>query len=252
MATWVIGDIHGCAEELDELIGLLSLNSDDRLVSVGDLFHRGPDPTGVMDVFQAAGGSFILGNHELRVLQRFGLDPKRADAADRPALREEFPQLEEEDLAGDGKRRCSIPPERRVDFLRFLQSHSGFYLEHAQIPGAGPTRDGRPWCVVHAGIVPGQAPRDSQPEELVSLRRLPLRGGPYWYEVYTGSNLILFGHTPAKTVRARHAGGRLTSLGVDTGCVYGGELTAWILEEDRIVQVAGQKAIETGPPVASG
>ena len=241
MATWVIGDIHGCAEELDELIGLLSLNSDDRLVSVGDLFHRGPDPTGVMDVFQAAGGSFILGNHELRVLQRFGLDPKRADAADRPALREEFPQLEEEDLAGDGKRRCSIPPERRVDFLRFLQSHSGFYLEHAQIPGAGPTRDGRPWCVVHAGIVPGQAPRDSQPEELVSLRRLPLRGGPYWYEVYTGSNLILFGHTPAKTVRARHAGGRLTSLGVDTGCVYGGELTAYCPESEDIVRVSAKQ-----------
>ena len=41
-------------------------------------------------------------------------------------------------------------------------------------------------------------------------------------------------------------------VGLDTDCVYGGELTAWILEEDRIVQVAGQKAIETGPPVASG
>ncbi|MBV1928943.1 MAG: metallophosphoesterase, partial [Gammaproteobacteria bacterium] len=116
MATWVIGDIHGCADELEKLIGLLSLNSEDQLVSVGDLFHRGPDPTGVMDLFQEAKGKFILGNHELRVLQRFRLDPKLSDASDRPPFREDFPPIEEEDIAGDGRRVCAIPENRRVDF----------------------------------------------------------------------------------------------------------------------------------------
>ena len=53
-------------------------------------------------------------------------------------------------------------------------------------------------------------------------------------------------------MRRHRADGTPYLVGLDTGCVYGGELTAWILEEDRIVQVAGQKAIETGPPVASG
>ena len=64
MPTWIIGDIHGCSDELAELIGKLDLGDDDTLVSVGDLFHRGPNPIGVMDLFREAGGVFILGNHE--------------------------------------------------------------------------------------------------------------------------------------------------------------------------------------------
>ncbi|HVS08844.1 MAG TPA: metallophosphoesterase, partial [Planctomycetota bacterium] len=49
MATWVVGDIHGCAEELARLLERLATGSGDRLVAVGDLFHRGPDPAGVVD-----------------------------------------------------------------------------------------------------------------------------------------------------------------------------------------------------------
>ena len=46
-STWVVGDIHGCAEELAELVDAIALQPEDRFLSVGDLYHRGPDPLGV-------------------------------------------------------------------------------------------------------------------------------------------------------------------------------------------------------------
>lgn len=242
MTTWIVGDIHGCAVELAELVERLALGPEDRLLSVGDLFHRGPDPVGVMEVLRGAGATFILGNHELRVLARFRLAPHLADGSDRPPLRTEFPPLAEGDLAGDGRRPCVVPRERRAEVVTFLQGHAGFFVESAAFEGAGPTKDGRPWCAVHAGIQQGRHPAATTPEHLVSLRRLPQRGRPFWYEVYAGTNLIVFGHTPSTAPRARRVDGRLVALGIDTGCVYGGSLTAYSPELDEFVQVPAKAA----------
>jgi hypothetical protein len=240
VTTWTIGDIHGCADELGLLLERLDLGPTDVVLAVGDLFHRGPDPIGVMDHLKRVGARFILGNHELRVLERLGLAPRRVDASDRPPLRTDFPDLEDTDLAGDGRRPCDVPPERRHELATYLQSHDGFFLERAGLEHAGPTPDGREWCAVHAGLVPGKAPGMVGPEDLVSLRRLDRRGRPFWYEVYTGPNLIIFGHTPGRIPRARRTDGRLVALGIDTGCVYGGKLTAYSPELDKIVQVSAK------------
>lgn len=242
MSTWIVGDIHGCAVELAELVERLALGPGDRLLSVGDLFHRGPDPAGVMDVLRDAGAAFILGNHELRVLERFQLAPRLADGSDRPPLRTEFPELTDDDLAGDGRRKCIVLPERRAEVVEFLQSHQGFFVESTGFEGAGPTKDGRPWCAVHAGIQQGRAPGGTDPQHLVSLRRLPQRGRPFWYEVYNGTNLIIFGHTPGQVPRQRRVRGRLVTLGIDTACVYGGSLTAYSPELDEFVQVQAKSA----------
>ena len=245
MTTWVVGDIHGCAGELAELVEGLALGPSDALVSVGDLFHRGPDPAGVMDVLRAAGARFVLGNHERAVLARLGLAPARTDGSDRPPRREELGALSESDLEGDGRRPCVVPAERRAEIVRFLQSHDGYFLEQRALAGAGPTPDGRAWCVVHAGLVPGRSPREVSPDELCSLRRLDLRGRPYWYEVYRGPNLVLFGHTPSAIPRAHRAEGKLVALGLDTACVYGGKLTAYSPERDEFRQVTAKKAYAT-------
>ena len=93
----------------------------------------------------------LWGNHELRVLERFGLAPLQADGADRPSLRTDCPGLEDADLEGVGRRRCPVPPHRREEVLVFLQGYSGYYLESDDLPAAGLTTDGRAWCVVHAG-----------------------------------------------------------------------------------------------------
>jgi len=240
--TWVVGDVHGCADELGRLLERLRLDADDRVVVVGDLFHRGPDAWGVVERLRAAGARFVLGNHELCVLRRAGLAPARADASDRPPLRTAFPALGPEDLAGDGRRPLVAPSERLVELLVFLQAHDGCFLEHAALPGAGPTADGRPWCVVHAGVPPGKEPAACTPEELVYAPRARGRRGPFWYERYRGPTLVVFGHQPRSEPLVRRVDGRLVALGLDTGCVYGGRLSAYCPEEDRLESVAAARA----------
>ncbi len=242
MASWIVGDIHGCAQELSSLIERLGLGADDRLISCGDLFHRGPDPAGVMDLLREAQAEFILGNHERAVLRRVGLAPAKPDASDRAPVRMSFPPIDAEDLAGDGGLVCHIPSARREEFLVYLQSHSGYYLRGSELEGAGLTIDGRDWCVVHAGLDGSLPLEENLPHDLTRMRRLPRRGQPWWYEVYGGPALVMFGHTASKIPRAHRQRGKLIALGLDTGCVYGGTLCAYSPELDEFVQVKAAAA----------
>ena len=251
MATWIVGDIHGCSNELDALIGKLDIGTEERLISVGDLFHRGPDPAGVMDLLREAGALFVLGNHELRVLRRFGLAPSAIDGRDRPRRRRELGALADDALLGDGGSACDVPFARRAEVLEFLQDHAGYLLEHTSVHGAGPTPDGRSWCVVHAGVVPGRPLCDNCVEDLTRLRRVDGPGRPYWYEVYGGPELVLFGHTPSRLPRVERRGSSPVAIGLDTGCVYGGSLTAYSPELDEFVRVPAARtyAKNRGTPV---
>jgi hypothetical protein len=245
MATWIVGDIHGCAVELARLVERLTLGASDRLVSVGDLFHRGPDPVGVMEILRDLRAPFVLGNHELAVLRRVGLAPTSLQRADLPPRRERFPEIDDADLAGDGGMSCRVAPERRVEMLVFLQQHSGFLLRESDVEGAERTRDGRSWCAVHAGLLPGLAPERNSIRDLTTLRRLSARGHPWWYEDYDGPDLILFGHTPSSMPRVHSRRGRPLAIGLDTGCVYGGKLTAYSPEFDEFRSVASARAYAT-------
>ena len=242
MTTWVVGDIHGCSEELERLVEHLHLASGDRFVSCGDLFHRGPDPVGVMRILRELRAPFVLGNHELAVLRRIGVAPHSVAREDRPPLRTRFPALDEEDLDGDGHTFCRVEPEHRAEVLAFLQGHSGFFLRRADIEGAERTRDEREWCVVHAGVAPGRSLEESSVRELTSLRRLESRGNPWWYEEYDGPELVLFGHTPSALPRIHTVRGRTLAIGLDTGCVYGGKLTAYSPELDEFRAVSARRA----------
>jgi len=242
MATWVIGDIHGCAEELAQLLERLSLTPQDRVVSVGDLFHRGPDPAGVIDLLTERNAQFVLGNHEFVVLKRVGLAPTSTHADDRPPLRERFPEIDEDDLNGAGGSVSIVPPHRRAHVLLFLQRHSGFFLRNDAIEGAEPTRDGRSWCVVHAGLAPRVVLEHNHIRDLTSLRRLHRPGSPWWYEEYDGAELVLFGHTPSSSPRVFSRRGKPIAIGLDTGCVYGGKLTAYSPEFDEFRSVSAKRA----------
>lgn len=242
MTTWILGDIHGCAEELATLLTRLAPSADDSIVSVGDLFHRGPDPAGVMRQLAEVRARFVLGNHEHAVLRRLGLAPTSVDPADRPPFQRAPADLEAEDLDGDGHQPCDVAPEDRAPIVEFLQSHAGFCLRRSDVDGAGLTSDGREWLCVHAGLLPDLAPEDSDIAVLTSLRRLDERGRPWWYEVYGGPELVLFGHTPSQIPRVQRVRGKVVAIGLDTGCVYGGRLTAYSPELDRFESVAAVQA----------
>ena len=69
MATYVIGDVHGCYDGLMGLLELINFKNDDHLILLGDLINKGPDSTAVVDwVMQQSNCDVVLGNHDLYVL----------------------------------------------------------------------------------------------------------------------------------------------------------------------------------------
>ena len=239
MTSWITGDVHGCARELEELIAKIDLGPDDELISVGDLFHRGPDPIGVMEILREVDAHFVLGNHERKVLERCGLAPRRWDGSDRPPLRREFEGLEPGDLRGDGGSLCHVEPDRCEELLEYLQGHSGYSLGRSDLESSHSR--GVEWRVVHAGLLPGVPLEETPIDALTYLRKLPGRRGRWWYEAWEGPELVLFGHTRSSVPRAWHVGGELVALGLDTGCVYGGSLSAYAPEIDELVSVRSRE-----------
>ncbi|MBM4222268.1 MAG: symmetrical bis(5'-nucleosyl)-tetraphosphatase [Gammaproteobacteria bacterium] len=78
MKIWVIGDIHGCYRSLMALLEQLQLNSDDVVISIGDLINRGPDSESVLKLFsENAQFDSIIGNHELAFIRWFHSDRSR-------------------------------------------------------------------------------------------------------------------------------------------------------------------------------
>jgi hypothetical protein len=90
--------------------------------------------------------------------------------------------------------------------------------------------------VVHAGLRPGIALDEQSADDLTELRTLgndrTSREGTPWYEVYEGPTTAFFGHWPASKPRVAKC-----AIGLDTGCVYGGQLTAYVIETSDFVSV---------------
>jgi diadenosine tetraphosphatase ApaH/serine/threonine PP2A family protein phosphatase len=206
--TFVVGDIHGCYDELCDLLDAEGFAGDDRLISVGDLVVKGEKNRQVLDLFISdARFSSVLGNHDRAVLRALKGEPIALKPAQQKCLAE---------LSGAGSR----------------------YAEY--LDGLPLSLDLGAYAVVHAGVRPGVPLASQTVEDLTELRTLgpdrTSREGVPWYEVYDGSRLILFGHWPAAEPRK---GKR--ALGLDTGCVYGFRLTAYVLEESRMVSVPARR-----------
>jgi len=201
----VVGDLHGCYDELLDLLSKVDFGSHDRVVAVGDLIVKGPKNTEVLDLFIGDDRfSSVLGNHDVALLHLWQGKDLKFTKAQREAGRE---------LALDREKYCSYLSS--LPLMLNLGSH----------------------VVVHAGLRP-DAPLDKQEaEDLLELRTLgrkkrTSRKGTPWYEVYNGEKTVLFGHWPAAEVRRGPQ-----AIGLDTGCVYGRRLTAYILESAEFVSV---------------
>jgi diadenosine tetraphosphatase ApaH/serine/threonine PP2A family protein phosphatase len=201
--TIVIGDIHGCYDELVELLGKLSVGPDDRVFAVGDLTVKGPKGREVLDLFSNDSRfSSVVGNHDLALVRHWRGEKVSLKSSQAKAFAE-----------------LQTPDER---YLRYLASLPLLINLDSHV-------------VVHAGLRPGVPLNEQSPDDLLELRTLgknrTARKGTPWYEVYEGPT-ALFGHWPASRPRiGKHA------IGLDTGCVYGGELTAYVMETGDLVSV---------------
>lgn len=199
--TIVVGDVHGCRTELVQLLDSIAFTTGDRLVFVGDLVARGPDSLGVLALVRETGAIVVRGNHEERVLREraHDRDPSDGHTISRPH-REIAASLRDEDW---------VLLETSPLFARFP--------DHA-------------FTVVHAGLDPHVPFEEQTANTLLHVRNARDAAGQkhLWGALYAGPEPIVFGHNAVERLQL-HA----FATGLDTGCVYGGELTALVLGENE-------------------
>lgn len=214
--TIVVGDVHGCLDELQALLRQCGVVRGDRVVLAGDLVAKGPDSHGVVQLVREMGGLAVLGNHDDYCLDVWR---RRQQGEARRPRRWSLDTLDESDWAFI----ASLPL-----FLRL-----------------GPEREGGPEvAVVHAGAVPGVPFEKQERDDLLSLRsmvggtvptrRLLMRWP--WAAAWHGPEHIVFGHDAVRGLQQYPL-----ATGLDTGCVYGRELTAIEFPSGRIHKVAARR-----------
>lgn len=197
-----IGDVHGCAAELAELLDLVGPTAEDAVYLVGDLIARGPDTSGVLRLVREVHGKSVLGNHEAHVLQ-----VRRAR------------------LAGEETRRLS--PTHEALFSELSEADWSL-LDSLPLYVDAATHDVR---LVHAGVLPGLSFHQQDVWTLTHIRSVTdkglasdLAGAESWAAIYRGTRHLVFGHDARRGLQLHsHA------TGLDTACVYGGSLTALVL-----------------------
>jgi len=208
--TIFVGDVHGCLRELEDLLDACAYAAGERVILAGDLVAKGPDSAGVLRLFERLRALGVRGNHDHAVL-------RWRDAV-----------------------RSGVFPDRVTQHLAVAQkltSQDWAVLE--RLPLYLPVPDHNT-IVVHGGLVPGLPLERQEQDMLLNMRTLRPDGtgsrrpddGVLWGSAWPGPELVIFGHhAMAGLQRHPHA------LGLDTGCVYGGRLTAYVLPDDRLYSV---------------
>jgi serine/threonine protein phosphatase 1 len=223
--VFVVGDIHGCVDELDTLLDALALAPRDTVVFVGDYVDRGPASKDVIDVLLELRRNsdilttFLKGNHEDMLLAYMGLAGQHGEAYLHNGGVETLVSYGLHPLTPGPEVAAALPAEH-LQFLRELAlTHTiGSFL------------------MTHAGIDPERPLAEQREEDLLWIReRFVNHPHPLPYTV-------CFGHTPRRDVFLHLP----YKIGLDTGCVYGNRLSCIELRESRLFQVRrGGRRIES-------
>ena len=259
MATYAVGDVQGCFDELQALLARIGFSQDrDRLWFVGDLVNRGPKSLDVLRFVRALEERAItvLGNHDLHLItQHEGFEKKRkddtfTDVLEAPDAKELIDWLRTRPMMhAEGNWvmvHAGLLPDWRIENALSLAKEveralrgAGYRDFLANMYGSKPTR----WDDALAGwdrlrvIVNAMTRmRFCKPDgemDFHTTGKTPPPGFLPWHQTRGGDERqIVFGHWST-------AGLQLTErvAGIDTGCIWGGPLTALRLEDRWLAQV---------------
>ena len=225
LRTIVIGDVHGCLDELKELIDKINYDPHkDRLVFLCDFLDRGLFSAETVKFCRENKFESVLGNHEHKYIKHY-LKRKKAEADgtldqvkpmsdDKQAI---YDQLSEEDF----------------EYMR----HLPLWIDL-----------GNNWVAVHAGFTPH--PLDQQNINCIYIRYLdpitlkhkslgPNYSQPpntiYWDQLWNQNFNVVYGHSVHSLESPRFAVSKKTGklcIGIDTGCAFGGFLTSLIIHDE--------------------
>ncbi|KAK9792706.1 hypothetical protein WJX73_008389 [Symbiochloris irregularis] len=218
----IVGDVHGCPAELEDLLAKCNFKADqDKLILVGDLVGKGQQSAQVVQMARCLNAAAVRGNWD-------------EDA------------LKARELEGAGQ---PVPPQH-ASFVGTLEPEDWAYLQ--QLPFSL-TLQRHGLVVTHAGLVPGIPLQEQALHNLVDMRhveqidatdkskgwktvpKFPRDAGIPWGQAYEGeSGHVVYGH---------HARRRLQKweycTGIDTGCVLGDNLTALVLPSVSELEARG-------------
>lgn len=212
MKRLIIGDIHGCFAELQDLLGKAGIAAGDEIIAIGDIVDRGPDTPRVLEFFRATRDArSIMGNHERKHVRSF---------------RGEIPPALSQTIA-----RQQIGEAAYPDACAFMDGFPRFL----EMPDA---------LLVHGFFEPGK-PVASQKETVIvgtlsgQFEVERVCSGP-WYEAYDGAKPLIVGHHDyLRTGQPLVHKDRV--FAIDTGCCTGGTLTGLVLPDFQIVSVPSRK-----------
>ena len=224
--TIAIGDVHGCLAEFKRLLVKVNYNPiEDRVILLGDLIDRGPDSIGVLRLARELNLECVMGNHEHKFLKWYKTFGTKADVYDK---KDYYANLTQED----------------IDYIFKMPS----YIVVGDI------------IITHAGLKP-DTPIDKQTKDdllylrytdknrkFISLKKIHKLGkeacdAHFWTEFWKGPESVVYGHnvTSLEIPTIEEVAPNITCYGIDTGCCFGGHLTALILETKEIIQVKSDK-----------
>ena len=204
METIFIGDIHGCSREFSALLDHVSPGRGDRLILLGDLVNKGPDPAGVLEIFATVDCVCLLGNHDLDHLKWKGGGIPKAES------------IVTKDL---------IPTPLYEKFLE----------EVARMP---PLFERSDFIAVHGGLLNGVALSEQPLEVMTGDRNL----SNDWKDEIILDRPLVAGHKRYGSDQGVPYIVEGKFYGIDTGCVYGGCLTALRLPSGTLAQVRAERA----------
>lgn len=197
--TLYIGDVHGCADELERIIDAFGyVRGSDTLYQTGDIINKGPDMMRAIRLVQQNHILTVRGNHEEHLIRMM-----------------ERPESE-------------WTEKQRGRFAKLSLEEWRYILD--EVKNWPLWRDTPHALLVHAGLEPGkQKLEEMNPEVILSVRYWEDRP---WFEQVKWQKTVVFGHW-AKMGFVQRPG----FIGLDSGCVYGKKLTAWCPEEDKFYEI---------------
>jgi len=240
--TIVITDVHGCADELDALLDKAAYSISDRVVFLGDAMDRGPKCNEVLNILRNVKADCCMGNHDEKHARYYSHEQKVAKIPGYKNPMTNFAKNEEKFWIYR-----SLSPEN----VAFMRSWQPTVKINENTVG------------VHAGIIPGIPLEHQKYEILLHVRwidndkrkMVPLKkdfsqpeNTYFWTDRFNEEYNVVFGHSVLdleKPTINKSARGFLT-IGLDTGAVFGGRLTAYIPEQEGFISVPSKQYASRG------
>lgn len=226
---YVVSDIHGCYAEYMELIQKLKLSEEDHLYILGDALDRGPEPMKVLlNIIQRQNVTYIIGNHDyifLYFIRKLGLDLSKTENMSADDIADFQVYLEDGGLTTmETFMKLSMREKQAVcDFLENAKAYEEVEVNEKR------------YIMVHAGI--GNFKEDALLDEYEILDFICERTD-YKRKYHQDNSIYLItGHTPTMYINQDSSTKVFIGNGhiaIDCGCVYGGKLAAYCIEEGSV------------------